>query len=158
MRIKTEDKYYSKLIRCRAGWRCQYVGRQINDANGKPLKCMGEYIPGSDRQALHCSHILGRTRGATRWHPLNALSLCAQHHSHMGMNPLEHAKLARRLLGKEKYETLLDLGTKTVRLKKHDKADLIANLKASWEAMEAMEAAGETELEFSDPLPDHLAA
>ncbi len=119
---------------------------------------MGSYIPESDRQALHCSHILGRSRRATRWHPWNALSLCAGHHAHMGMNPLEHAALAYSILGEKKHEALLMLGAKTVKFKKHDLDDLRANLKASWQDMQARMQAGEQDLEFEDPLPEHLVA
>ena len=148
------DGYYRKLIRCRAGWRCQYVGRIVlND--DRPIVC-GAYVPpGNARLHLHTSHILSRNRRATRWHPLNAFSICASHHAHLGMNPLEHAILAKTLLGEKDYEYLLELGRLNIQLKRHHKIELVANLKASWEFMQAGEEAGDPG-DFEDPLPEGL--
>lgn len=143
MKLPLEDKLYSKLVRCRAEWRCEFCD---------------EFVPEPDRQRLHCSHVLSRSRRATRWHPLNALSACASCHTHMGQNPLAHADLVKAKLGSEKYEILKHLGTKTIRLKKHHIKEIRANLRASWTDMEARRQAGETgRIEFEDPLPDSVA-
>lgn len=152
MSVTTLDSYFSKLIRCRAEWRCQYSGVPILG-----VQCHGFYIPEDQRQGLHASHILSRNRRATRWHPKNALSLCAGHHAHMGMNPLKHAELALRILGKDEYENLKSLGADTVKLKKHHLKEIQANLKASWEDMKARRETGETGiLQFADPMPEGI--
>ncbi len=142
MKLKPEDILFSKLVRCRAEWRCEYCG---------------EFVPEPDRQRLHCSHVLSRSKRVCRWHPLNALSACAHCHALMGQSPLLHAERVRAILGDERYEQLKALGNKTIRLKKHHIKELRANLKASWADMQARRAAGETgRIEFEDPMPEDV--
>ncbi len=75
----------------------------------------------------------------------------------MGMNPLKHAELALRILGKDEYENLKSLGADTVKLKKHHLKEIQANLKASWEDMKARRETGETGiLQFADPMPEGI--
>ena len=139
-----EDELFSDLVRCRAEYRCEFCG---------------EYVAAPDRQRLHCSHILSRSRGATRWHPQNAISACASCHSHVGQNPLVHAEKVKAILGNEKYEILKMLGNKTIRLKKHHIKEIRDNLKASWQDMQARRKSGETgRIEFEDPMPDSVWA
>lgn len=145
MKLKPEDILFSKLVRCRPSppWTCEFCG---------------EFVPEPDRQRLHASHILSRSRRATRWSPINALSACASCHADLGQNPLAHAERVRAILGDEKYERLKALGNKTIRLKKHHVKELRANLRASWADMQARRQSGETgRIEFEDPLPDGVA-
>ncbi len=139
-----EDELFSDLVRCRAEYRCEFCGK---------------YVAEPDRQRLHCSHILSRSRRATRWHPLNAMSACASCHAVFGQNPLAHADAIREIRGHREYEVLKTLGMKTIRLKKHHIKEIRSNLKASWQDMQARRRAGETgRIEFEDPMPDSVWA
>ncbi len=77
----------------------------------------------------------------------------------MGQNPLAHADYVKAVLGIKKYEQLKALGNKTIRLKSHHIDEIRANLKASWQDMQARRKAGECgRLEFEDPMPDGVGA
>ena len=142
MKVTTADSYFSKLVRCRAEWCCEFCGR---------------FVPEPDRQALHASHIVKRSRRMTRWLPLNAMSLCAEHHSILEMNPLIHADWVKSKIGQDKYEYLKLMGSKNLALKKQHLKALTKNLKASWEDMQARREAGETgRIEFLDPMPEGI--
>ncbi len=142
IRRDKRDKLFSDLVRERAEWRCE--------------RC-GKYFPEGHRQGLECSHLFTRARKSGRWHPVAAVAHCTGCHSYLGGNPLEFAAWIESRLSPKDYLLLTTLAGKIVRLKKHDLADIHANLKASWQNMQARREAGETgRIEFDDPYPDHL--
>ena len=127
------DKYddaFSKLVRLRADWRCEHPD-------------YGKYFPeGPARRGLHCSHVLGRAKKATRWHPLNALSLCYGHHRIVGAQPLEHRRLAREILGDEQFEELVRLSNTTKKWPAHEKAHLYKKMRSELARLEKLRAEG----------------
>ena len=77
MAIKREacDKWFSDVVRAKAGWCCEYCGKSFGGASA----------------GLHCAHIFGRANKSTRWSLDNAVSLCAYHHDYFGKNPVSFA-------------------------------------------------------------------
>lgn len=77
----------------------------------------------------------------------------------LGENPVIHHDWIKGHLGDEKFAVLRIQAERIIRLKKHDKADIYENLKASWQDMQARRKAGEAgRLEFDDPMPDGVWA
>ena len=66
------DKAFSLAIRTRDRWTCQHCDTDYQNDPGN----------------LHCAHIIGRRVKATRWHPMNAVSLCASCHAWFTDRPL----------------------------------------------------------------------
>lgn len=146
MKIKRDkrDILFSKLVRERANNTCE---------------CCDTYYPEGNRSGLECSHFFTRSRKSIRWHPLNAAAHCTGCHSHLGGNPIEFANWILSHLTPKDYLLLTALAGRIVPLKKHDLDDIHANLKASWEDMQARRASGETgRLEFESPYSEHLTA
>ncbi len=134
------DILFSKLVRERASWECEACGR---------------YFPEDDRQGLHCSHHFSRRKRSIRFSPLNASAHCFTCHQTLGENPVIFHDWIRGHLGDEKFASLRVQAERLVRLKKHDKAELYENLKASWADMQARRQSGETgRIEFEDPMPE----
>jgi hypothetical protein len=93
------DILFSKFIRTRDGWKCQYR-----------FKCYGGVDYRSNPQGLHCSHFQKRGKWTTRYDPLNCDAACAACHNFVendpdGQKTLEAWKL--RQLGEQKYKALL---------------------------------------------------
>ncbi len=138
------DILFGRLVRERANWQCE---------------ACGTYFPEDKRQGLHCSHHFSRRKRSVRWHPNNASAACFTCHQTLGENPVIFHDWIKGHLGDEKFAALRVQAQKIVTLKKHDKADIHANLKASWEDMQARRKAGEVgRLEFEDPMPDEVWA
>ena len=62
------DNWFSKCVRIRANWNCEYCGNNFEN----------------DKGMLHCSHFISRGYLATRYHPFNALSHCHSCHDKLG--------------------------------------------------------------------------
>ena len=138
------DIVFSNLVRERAEWTCE-------------RQSCSKYFPEGHRAGLECSHFYTRSRKSVRWSPLNACAQCTGCHSHLGGNPMEFADWIREYLGPEKSAALIVQNRIIMHLKRHDKREILANLKASLEHMQSCRRAGEVgRLEFSDPYPDHL--
>ena len=136
------DIIFSNLVRERAEWSCE--------------RCH-TYFPEGHRAGLEASHFYTRSRKSVRWSPLNCAAHCTGCHSSLGGNPMEFADWIREYLGPEKSAALIAQNRILMRLKRHDKREILANLKASWEHMQSCRCAGETgRLEFDDPYPEHL--
>ena len=71
LRTKHDD-IFSKLVRERADWTCEYCCKEFHNNRG----------------GLHCSHVYGRRRASVRYHPLNAMAHCIYCHKYLGENPL----------------------------------------------------------------------
>ena len=62
------DDAFSKCIRERADFICEYCGMHFRHSPGE----------------LHCSHYITRGQLSTRYHPSNAFAHCERHHSELG--------------------------------------------------------------------------
>ena len=97
VRVNTLDLIFSKCIRERNNWICEY------DNCDKCGNESFENYPGG----LHNSHFRGRRGRGTRWLPDNCFSLCMKRHERMGDCPEEHAAWVRSELGDTRYDALI---------------------------------------------------
>lgn len=136
MKLDARDTLFSRLVRERADWTCE--------------RCGNRYERGA--QGLHCSHIFSRRARSTRWSPDNAVAKCYPCHMWYGGNPILGGEWASEYLGAAKVARLRRRFHTPMKLSKHDLADILANLKASWKAMQMQRDAGVTgRIEFDDP-------
>jgi hypothetical protein len=108
------DNVFSKLIRARAGFRCEWCGTQH----------------ASNSQGLHCSHHFGRRHKSVRWDTDNAAALCFSCHQKYGESPIIGAEWLIGYIGQDKVD---ELRVKAYRVKKwtpDEKAELYKHLKA----------------------------
>lgn len=146
MKIRRDkrDALFSLLVRERAEWHCEACHR---------------YFPEGDRRGLECSHFFSRRKRSVRWSPDNAAAHCFSCHQNLGENPIVFKKWIADYLGEKRLANLESRAQTIIRLKKHDLADIHANLKASFEDMAGRRKKGEWgRLEFIDPMPDYLAS
>ena len=70
---------------------------------------------------------------------------------------MEFADWIRDHLAPQRSAALIVQNSQILRLKRHEKREILANLKASWEHMQSRRRAGEAgRLEFDDPYPEYL--
>jgi len=93
IKITPADSWFSKCVRQRAGWACEYCGAQYDQSS----------------QGLHCSHFHGRGNWSVRFHPDNVAALCYGCHRFMEANPHEHTKWFKERIGEGMYQILLEL-------------------------------------------------
>ena len=139
-KIKSDklDRVFSKLVRERAGWRCERCGTQ--------------YEPHA--QGLHCSHIFSRRCLALRWHPSNAVAHCYACHMWYGGNPILGAEWARGILGSDAVAELSRVFHQYIPIKSADKLEILANLERSYDAMLSRRVGGKLgRIEFESPYP-----
>lgn len=86
------DIAFSKLIRKRAGWKCERCGSQHSESD------MG----------LHCSHYYSRGNWAVRFDPDNAAALCYGCHAYLGGRPHEHREWFLERSGQGLYDLLTE--------------------------------------------------
>ena len=92
-KIDPADKVFSEFIRTRAGWKCEYCGKDYSN-NGR---------------GLHCSHYWSRSRENTRYDPENCVALCFYHHQLLGHGDGrdEYRELMTKRLGEARFEMLM---------------------------------------------------
>lgn len=98
-KINPNDTKFSRYIRQRDGWRCQYK-----------FKCLGNVSFESNPGGLHCSHFQKRGKWTTRYDPDNCDAACVPCHYFVENNPqgqrvLEEWK--KKQLGEQRYKALL---------------------------------------------------
>lgn len=113
MKRTSADILFSKLIRKRAGYRCERCGKQ--------------YL--SNDTGLHCSHHHTRSRRRSRYTPLNAAALCYACHLWFGGNPLEASAWLRSHLSTADLEDLAAMQRETIHTDKHFVKNVTAVLK-----------------------------
>jgi hypothetical protein len=92
IRLTKEDIAFSKMIRDRDGWTCQYCGH-TREAGFK----------------IECAHIFGRRDALLRCEPDNALALCFKCHAEMHAHPAVFVEFVQKHLGMERFERLADI-------------------------------------------------
>ena len=132
MKITPADMWFSRCIRERADWTCEYPG------------CCVRYEPPT--QALYCSHFEGRGKWAVRFEPLNGIALCYGHHRIVGSSPKTHNLLHAEIFGNwaaaivEEKAQNLELAKAMKRTK--GKGEIAKHYKAEYERMMQERAAG----------------
>lgn len=92
MKRKQADVWFSKCIRERADWKCEYSGKDFSANKG----------------ALHCSHFYGRRARSVRWDADNAFAHGSYEHKYLGENPGEFHAWAIKTRGEGWYEMLTE--------------------------------------------------
>lgn len=80
---KKTDDLFSKLVRERSDYSCDYCNRNFRHEPGQ----------------LHCSHLFGRARQAVRIYPLNSFSHCFECHPYFEQRPDFFKKWAVHQMG-----------------------------------------------------------
>lgn len=136
IRISKQDRIFSKLIRERAGWKCERCGTQYE----------------AHSAGLHASHIFSRRYAAIRWEPRNCVAHCFGCHQWYGGNPVLGGEWAKEHLGEEIIDDLRRRIIKPMKLTKADKEDIYAHLKVEYDAMLSKRASGKVgRIEFQSP-------
>ncbi len=89
IKLNPLDILFSKYIRAKAGYTCEYCGKKTQSKRG-----------------LHCSHFIGRRYHKTRWLEANCACLCFSCHNYMHDFPATHKDFFIKRLGSPAVETL----------------------------------------------------
>jgi len=118
MAIKTEacDTWFSKCVRKRANWQCEYCGR--------------------NEGRLDCAHIFGRRARSVRWDGMNALCLCFSCHHRFTANPIDFSKWLERHLGRTHLDILNEKRNKTLKTTAQLRKDIAAHYREQFRNME----------------------
>lgn len=135
IRITPADKWFSLCVRERAGWTCEYCGKDYSGERG---------------HGLHCSHFFGRRHKATRHHPDNAFAHCYGCHQRLGANPYIFSEWARAHLGGGRITILHERHLQIWKKPKGYEKEIAAHYKAEYERMKALRDQGVTgRIEFT---------
>ena len=131
IKITPADVWFSHCVRERAEWNCE--------------RCGTHYTPPT--QALHCSHYEGRGNWATRFDPLNAISLCYGCHRLVGSRRL-HDDLYVKIFG-ESAQDIINEKRNNITLYKEMKrtkgrGEIAKHYKSEYERMMGIRAEGVT--------------
>ena len=118
VKVGTLDTIFSKCIRERAGWTCEY----------EKCKWCGNYDLSSG--GLDNSHVYTRETRATRWFPDNCFALCRAQHRYFGKHPIEHRDFVLKMLGRSRYDDLVLRGNGHRKYTPHDRWEMNAHYKA----------------------------
>lgn len=121
------DAAFSDAVREAADWLCQRCGRMFPERKG---------------QDAHCSHFLSRKFNSTRWHPDNAVCLCASCHAVVTDDHDEHVTLIKRILGSVRYERLKQRKQLVVRYRPADKREMSKHYRAEVARIKQMRREG----------------
>ncbi len=120
------DIAFSKCVRERADWQCQYSGVMFErNAHG-----------------LHCSHFYGRRMRSLRWHPLNCFAHSYASHNFLGENPHEFTEWAEKELGTDKYLELVGLSQIIMPTTKLDRKEIAKHYREEHKRMLSERDAG----------------
>lgn len=122
LRIDALDSLFSLYIRARAGWKCE--------------RC-GKFYPEDERQALDCSHFVGRAHKGTRWDEENAACHCRGCHQHLGANPIIFVDWIINHMGGQRYAALRARAAKPTRISTFDRGIIARELLAKLELIES---------------------
>jgi len=135
------DSYFSKCVRARANWTCEYCGIDLTN----------------DRGRLHCSHFISRSYHATRYHPLNAFAHCSGCHQKLGGgrwgggNVAEFAAHYDDVYGSENRELMRALSKLTFLKHKHHVKPIADHYRLIYRDMEQRRRDGEDcRIEFDE--------
>ncbi len=122
IRIDPLDALFSLYIRARAGWKCE--------------RC-GKFYPEGERNALDCSHFVGRAHKGTRWDEDNAACHCRGCHQHLGANPILFVDWILNHMGGQRYAALRARAAKPTRITTFDRGIIARELLAKLELIES---------------------
>ena len=100
------DALWSRYVRLRDGYRCQWEGCQPTCSSETRTKPCGRLYP-SNSKGYHAAHFFSRGKQSTRVTPEAGIGLCYPHHQHADHNKKScfHPWLKQRL-GEQTFELL----------------------------------------------------
>lgn len=101
--INCLDGLFSKLVRLKAGWVCEFDTYATLEQKGRIAPCRRYYAGGKGLQA---SHFYGRRAMSTRFCLDNVDSLCPSHHRWFEEHPNEYAIWKQIKLGADRFQAL----------------------------------------------------
>lgn len=90
--IKKLDSLWSKAVKERAKYRCEYCGLAGYEIGGNVW--------------LNSCHIIGRRYRSTRWELLNGMCLCKVHHDAYDQHMPQHDDICKEVIGKKRKDKL----------------------------------------------------
>ena len=120
------DIVFSNLIRERANWYCEVCCTNFRYGGGM----------------LDCAHIMGRRSVATRWHPLNAVSMCRSDHLFFTEHPFDFADWCRGHFGGDVVSELQRVANTPVKWTKKDREEIYQHYKRELKRLEEKRANG----------------
>lgn len=130
--VDTLDVTFSKLVRERNDWTCEYSGCEYCGNHSF------RHRPGG----LHNSHFRGRRGRSTRWDLDNCFALCHKRHERMGDSPDEHAAWVRRQLGDVRFDELVRRANTPRKVTPLDRLEMNAHFRAELERIANLRAMG----------------
>lgn len=141
LKTTTADKHFSKCIRLRSNWKCEFCG----------LNCE------HDKKNLHCSHYIPRGNKLTRHFPFNAFAHCRNCHLNLGGGVLRfkgqviersaHPSLFHKhycdVFGADVSDNLLDFSNLKFHNFKHWEKDISDHYREEAKRIEALRMDGE---------------
>lgn len=118
------DDLFSRYIRARAANDCQLAGYG-------GVQCSTQ---------IQCSHIISRKYNSTRWHPLNALSVCASHHHAQHNHPYQNSQWLDAVVGAEEIMGLYAYWNEARKPTDDEKREIAKWLRIALAAIERAEA------------------
>ena len=97
IKITAADKWFSKCVRERNNWTCEYAGTVFGEGQ---IHCKAN--------GLECSHFYTRGNWSVRFEPLNAFAHSTGSHFHLGGNPSEFKEWVMERLGPD-YDVLVEM-------------------------------------------------
>lgn len=93
-KIDKADHYFSLYIREKAGWKCEYCGKDFSAKDR--------------RKYLQNSHYWGRVNESTRFDPDNCMALCAYCHNRLGHGDGrdDYRRIMIQRLGEKRFQLL----------------------------------------------------
>lgn len=109
---KKLDDAWSLKVKERAGFKCEYCGKQ---------------------NALNSHHVYSRSKKSTRWDVDNGVCLCVGHHVFSSSfsahkTPLEFIEWIKSVRGEVWFHVLRLKANQTVKLHKHEKEQMLEEL------------------------------
>ena len=100
------DALWSRYIRARDAFRCQWEGCQPScEGEQRTTRCGRSYAKNSP--GYHAAHVFSRGKGSTRHDPENGVGLCYPHHVHADHNKKRcFYPWMRQRLGEERFNAL----------------------------------------------------
>ena len=109
----SKDAAWSKMVRERAGLRCQFVNLAMPRSaaatvttSSVPVRCEAEVGRGLAPQGLHAAHCFTRGNPRTRLDPDNGLAMCWPHHRAIDADKSLKFFVFRSWLGEDRFDAL----------------------------------------------------
>lgn len=126
IKITEADRWFSKCVRERAGWKCEVCHKQYQEGD----------------QGLGCSHIYSRRHKSIRHHGDNGTSMCTSCHQRLGGNPLDFASWARTHLGESRLDMLRERKNSPIKYNKRLEREIAAHYREEHRKMKEARARG----------------